>query len=367
VRIGVVTEEYHPSHGAVGAHVQGFAREARRLGHVVRIVSGGEPGAADDRSDDLVRVGSSRAVLRGGRVARATGGRGLGAALRDVLARERFDVVHVHSPLTPVLPLLALHHASGAVVGSFHETGKPGLLARLARATLQRHVDRLDAVIAVSRAAAAGVSADLQSELRVIPGGVDFERFSRGRRLRRFADGKLNVLWVGRPEPRNGLDKLIVAFARVRRQLDARLVVVGGGPRLPAYRARVPRELEDDVVFAGEIGDDLPDWYASADVVCAPAQGPSSGATLLEAMAAGKPVLASDVAGYRDVIQHGREGELVAPDDPAAWARAILRLSREPQRAAAYAERGLHTAQRLAWPGVAREILGVYRSIGVCG
>jgi phosphatidylinositol alpha-mannosyltransferase len=284
-----------------------------------------------------------------------------------VLARERFDVVHVHAPLTPVLPLLALHHASGAVVGSFHDTGKPGLLERLARATLRRHVGRLDAAIAVSRVAAAAVAPELQAELRVIPGGVDYERFSRGRRLRRFQDGKLNVLWVGRAEPRNGLDKLLTAFARARRQLDARLLVVGGGRRLPAYRARVPREVEEDVVFAGPIGDDLPDWYASADVFCAPAQGPSSGTTLLEAMSAGKPVLASDVAGYRDVVQHGREGELVAPEDPAAWARALLRISREPQRAAAYAERGRLTAQRLAWPGVAREILGVYRGIGVRG
>jgi phosphatidylinositol alpha-mannosyltransferase len=102
-------------------------------------------------------------------------------------------------------------------------------------------------------------------------------------------------------------------------------------------------------------------------VFCALAQGPSSGVTLLEAMAAGKPVLASDVAGYREVIQHGREGELVAPDDPAAWARAILRISREPARAAAYADRGRLTARRMAWPNVAREILGVYRAIGVRG
>jgi phosphatidylinositol alpha-mannosyltransferase len=367
VRIGLVTEEYHPSHGALGAHVQGFAREARRLGHVVRIVSGAAPAQAEESREDLVRVGFSSTVLRAGRVSRATRGGGLGAALREALARERFDVLHVHAPLTPVLPLLAVHHASGAVVGSFHDTTRPGLLARLARKTLQRHVDRLDAAIAVSRAAADAFSAGLQTDLRLIPGGVDFERFARAHRLRRFQDGKLNVLWVGRPEPRNGLDTLIAAFARARRQLDARLLVVGGGPRLPHYRARVPRELEEDVVFAGELDEALPDWYASADVFCAPAQGPSSGATLLEAMAAGKPVLASDVAGYRDVVQHGREGELVAPDDPAAWARALLRMAREPQRAAAYADRGRLTAQRRAWPGVAREILGVYRAIGVRG
>jgi phosphatidylinositol alpha-mannosyltransferase len=243
---------------------------------------------------------------------------------------------------------------------------RPGLFARLARRTALRHLERLDAAIAVSRTAAAAAGA-ARDDVRVIPGGVDVERLARGRRLRRFEDGRMNVLWLGRPEPRNGLDRMIAAFARVRRQLDARLLVVGGGPRLAGYRAGVPHDVEDDVVFAGEAGDELADWYASADLFCAPAQGPSTGATLLEAMAAGKPIIASDVPGYRDVLQHGREGELVAPDDPPAWARAILRFSREPARAAAYAERGRLTARRLAWSGVAREILGVYRSIGVRG
>ncbi len=84
-------------------------------------------------------------------------------------------------------------------------------------------------------------------------------------------------------------------------------------------------------------------------------------------MAAGKPVLASDVEGYRDVLQHGREGELLTPDDVGAWARALVRISREPVRASAYGERGRITAQRHSWPSVAREVLGLYRAIGARG
>jgi phosphatidylinositol alpha-mannosyltransferase len=365
VRIGLVTEEFGPGGGAQAAHVAGFAREARRLGHAVRVITGGSAGAGEP-VEDVIRLRTSRPLLRRGRLARVTGGAGVGAAVREVLQRERFDVVHVYAPLTPVLPLLALHHASGPVVGTFHDAEPPGWFARLARRTAQRHLERLDAAIAVSRSAATAAAGG-RDDVRIIPGGVDVDRLARGRRLRRFEDGRLNVLWVGRAEPRNGLDRMIAAFARVRRQLDARLLVVGNGPRLGAYRAQVPRELQEDVVFAGEVGDELPDWYASADLFCAPAQGPSSGATLLEAMAAGKPIVASDVPGYREIVQHGREGELVAPDDPAAWARAIARISREPARAATYAERGRLTARRLAWAGVAREVLGVYRAIGVRG
>jgi phosphatidylinositol alpha-mannosyltransferase len=368
VRIGIVTEEWDGGSGAVREAVAGFAREARRLGHTVKVVTGAAPGrsrADDDRADDVIRVGSARDVMRGGVLSRVTG-RG-GAALRDVLARERFDVVHVHAPLTPALPLLAVHHATGPVVGTFHAHAPPGLLLRLARKTLQRYLDRLDAAVAVSRACLGRVEGTIRGEVRIIRGGVDVERFSRGRRLRRFEDGKLNVLWIGRVERRNGLDLMLTAFQRAWRQIDARLLVVGDGPLLARARASIPSDLAEDVVFAGHVDEERADWYATADVVCATAQSPSGGVTLLEAMAAGKPVLASDVEGYRDVVQHGREGELLSSRDPGAWARALVRLSREPVRASAYGERGRLTAQRHAWPQVAREVIGLYRTLGVRG
>ncbi|HEY6099092.1 MAG TPA: glycosyltransferase family 4 protein [Anaeromyxobacter sp.] len=368
MRIGVVTEEWGSGSGGVHEDVSGFAREARRLGHTVKIVTGALPGArseTEDRADDVLRVGASRPTLRNGVLSRVTGG--MGSALRDLLARERFDVVHVHAPLTPVLPLLAVHHATGPVVGSFHAHAPPALALRLARGALQRYLDRLDAAVAVSRACLGRLEGRLRGEVRIIQGGVDLERFSRGRKLRRFEDGKLNVLWIGRVERRNGLDVMLAAFHRAWRQIDARLLVVGDGPLLRRARASIPQDLAEDVVFAGSLDAERADWYASADVVCATAQEPSGGVTLLEAMAAGKPILASDVEGYRDVVQHGREGELLSSRDPGVWARALVRISREPVRATAYGERGRITAQRHAWPQVAREVIGLYRALGVRG
>ncbi len=369
MRIAVVTEEFAPGFGGVREQVHHFAREARRLGHAVKVVTGAIPGAPAPKEgeDDVIRIGPSRTLLRGGVATRATGGTGAGAALREVLARERFDVVHVHAPLTPVLPLLALHHATGPVVGTFHAHARPGLALRLARRMAQRYLDRLDAALAASRACLGRLDGRLHGELRIVPTGVDVERFARGRRIPRFEDGKLNVLWMARAEKRNGLALMLAAFQRAWRQIDARLLVVGDGPTLGRIRAAVPSDLADDVVFAGRVDDERPDWYATADVVCAPAQAPSGGITLLEAMAAGKPVLASDVPGYRDLVQHGREGELVSANDEGAWARAIVRLSREPVRAAAYGERGRIAAQRHAWPIVTRELLGIFRSVGAAG
>jgi phosphatidylinositol alpha-mannosyltransferase len=368
VRIGIFTEYYYPSIGGIQEHVFHFAREARRLGHTVKVVTSEMPDLQNGhRDDDVIRIGASLPVYVNGGFGRVTCGRRVSGAVRDVLERERFDVVHVHAPLTPVLPLMAIHHAAGPVVGTFHTHFHPGLLFRLMRGGLQRYLDRLDAALAVSRACLSAFEDRLRADFRIIPNGVDVDMFSRGRRLRAYDDEKLNVLFVGRLEPRNGLDRVLAAFARAHRHIPARLLILGDGPLMPRYRAMVPEELEDDVVFAGRVLEDRPDWYATADVYCAPTRIASFGVTLLEAMAAGRPVLASDIDGYREVLQNGAEGELLPPDDPEAWARALVRLAHEPARAAAHGERGRATALRYAWPVVTRDILQVYRSIGVPG
>ena len=371
VKIGIVSEYYYPSRGGIQEQVHNFAREARRLGHQVKVVTSQMPdlGAlvAATPAPHVIRIGKSRPILRNGSFGRVTSGFRIGHAMRETLETERFDVVHVHCPLTPVLPYLALHHATCPVVGTFHSHFRPGVLFELTRRAQQRYLDRLDAAVAVSRACLAPFARRLEADFRIIPNGVEVERFGRGRRLRRFQDGKMNVLWVGKAEPRSGLDTLIAAFAEVRSHLEARLLVVGDGPLLSRYRTLVPEELVEDVVFAGALLDERPDWYASADVYCAPNTIEGFGSTLLEAMAAGKPVLASDIDGFQEVISTGENGDLLPPRDPHAWACALLRLAREPVRAKAYGERGAKAAQRYAWPKIASEILGLYRSIGVAG
>ncbi len=373
VRIGIVTEYYEPSIGGIQEHVRHFGREVVRLGHSATVVTSAMPDvaaprrAADGDGFDVIRIGRSFPVFNNGGVGRVTGGPHLSSLVRDLLAALRFDVVHVHAPLTPVLPILAIHHATCPVVGTFHSNFEPGLAFRLARHALQRYLDRLDAALAVSRACLGALRGRLRADFRIVPNGVDVARFASGRPLRRFDDGKVNVLWVGRIEPRNGLDLMLAAFAEARRTVEARLLVVGDGPLLARYRARVPAEIAEDVFFAGQLGDERPDWYASAHVYCAPTRIASFGVTLLEAMSAGVPILASDIDGFREVVHHGVEGELVPPDDAGAWVRALVRVAGDRTLAAAYGAAGRRTALRYDWPVVAKEVLGVYRSIGVPG
>jgi phosphatidylinositol alpha-mannosyltransferase len=368
VRIGLVTEYYYPSIGGVQEHVHHLAREARRLGHSVKVLTSDMPDlpppTGEAAGPDVHRLGSSHPMYENGSFGRVSTGFGLSRRVRRALERESFDVVHVQCPLTPVLPLLAAHHATCPVVGTFHSHFEPGLLFRLGRRALQRYLDRLDAAIAVSRACLRPLEGRLEADFHIVPNGVDVERFARGRRLARFDDGRFNVLWVGRPEPRNGLDRMLRVFAALRRKVDARLLVLGDGPLRPRYEAMVPRELAGDVVFAGRVLDERPDWYASADVYCAPTSIASFGVTLLEAMALGKPVLASDIDGYREVLRPGGEGELLPVDDFGAWVEALLRLAREPLRARAYGEHGRATALCHAWPRVAQHVLALYRRAG---
>ncbi len=373
MRIGIVTEYYAPSVGGIQEHVRHFAREARRLGHAVTVLTSempdvreGRDPAPDPDDPEVVRVGRSFPMYNNGGVGRVTAGPRVSAAVRDVLEAGRFDVVHVHAPLIPVLPLLAIHHARGPLVGTFHTNWSPGPIFRLAGGVLQRYLDRLDAALAVSRACLPALRR-LRADFRIVPNGVDVDQFGGGRRLRRFDDGRLNVLWVGRVEHRNGLDRMLAAFQEARREVDARLIVVGDGPFLPRYRARVPLEIAEDVEFEGRILDERPDYYASAHVYCAPTRIASFGVTLLEAMAARVPVLASDIDGFREVLRHGVEGELVPPDDTSAWARAIVRLARDRDLAAAYGAAGRRTALRYDWRVVAREVLAVYRAVGAPG
>lgn len=371
MRVGIATEYYYPSIGGVQEHVHHFAREARRLGHTVKVVTSEmpdlPPAEGEAAGPDVLRIAKSRPLFKNGSFGRVSLGPRLARAMRETLARERFDVLHVHCPLTPVLPFLAVHYADCPVVGTFHTNFQPGLLFALTRRPQQRYLDRLDAAVAVSRACVSALEGRLRADFRIIPNGVDVERFGRGRPLRRFEDGRFNLLWVGRLEPRNGLDRLLAAFVALREDVDARLLVVGDGPLRPRYEAMVPDDLREDVVFAGRIVGERPDWYASADVYCAPTSIASFGVTLLEAMAAGKPILASEIDGFREVMTHGGEGELLPPGDVRAWARALARLAHDRDRALAYGEHGRRTVQRYAWPRVTSEVLGLYRSIGVAG
>lgn len=208
----------------------------------------------------------------------------------------------------------------------------------------------------------------LPGRYRIIPNGVDNAFFASAvPPFDHYKDGKKNILFLGRLEKRKGLTYLLQAYALVKRQLpDTRLIIVGGegGMRIPCQRF-VEKEGLADVVFTGYApNQDVPRYYRTADVYCAPNIGAESqGIVLLEAMAAGTPIAASNIEGFADVITHKTDGLLFPPRDVEALAAALVRMLKDQELREHLANNGHSTAQSYSWPHVTEQVLSYYRDI----
>jgi phosphatidylinositol alpha-mannosyltransferase len=190
---------------------------------------------------------------------------------------------------------------------------------------------------------------------------VDTELYARGRPLAHLDDGIPKLLFVGRLDPRNRLDLLLRAFAEVRRRLGrARLVVVGDGPLRAEYASLVDPELRADVLFEGQVTGGQPDYYASADVFCFPASIASMPMTVVEAMAARRPVVAFDIDGIREVLSDGAQGLIVPDGDAHAFAAALIGLLGDARRRATIGQAAQVAVQRYAWARLVVEVERFY-------
>jgi phosphatidyl-myo-inositol alpha-mannosyltransferase len=351
--------------GGVSEHVRNLAAALRALGHGVTVMA--PSGMVDDDHDipHFVRIGRTVA-LRGNRsVAHVGLSFHLAHRVRTFVDREGFDVVHYHEPLLPALPITMLRFHEGTNVGTFHAYARRNLGYYHARPLLRGAFQRLDACIAVSVPARDFISRYFPADYRVIPNGVDTTRFRPGVEpldsLR--TRGVTTLLYVGRLEARKGVDVLLDAAAELRRQgRPVQVVIVGDGHLRYVLEHRAEQVGLDGVRFEGHVAaDTLPRYFATADVVCAPATGGESfGIVLLEAMASGVPVVASDIPGYAQVVEADRTGLLVPPRDADALAGALGRLIDDPQRRQAMGERARAAALAYDWSAVARSVLAVY-------
>lgn len=356
-----MTEYYYPHLGGVCEHVHFFARQARRQGHHVDIITSNIAGAAP--APHVLRIGRSQPVYANGSQARITVGIGLRRQMRELLSRGRYDIVHIHAPLTPVLPLLALEEAQCAVVGTFHTYFERSVAYTLGRAYFQERLNRLDAAVAVSPAAIASNERYFEADWQVIPNGIDVEAFSPDAPpppgIRRDVP---TILFLGRFDPRNGLATLIDSFKRVRgRNREAQLVVVGHGPLRDHY-LRVAGG-DPDINFVGAVLDGRPSYYAHSHVYACPTTKASFGITLLEAMACATPIVCSDIPGFRDVVAHGREALMVPCGDRDALADSLVTLLDDPELCNRLGATGRERAHAYSWPRVTDQVLNVYAKL----
>ena len=363
MKIGLVSPYDYAYPGGVMAHIFHLSQHLIKAGHEIKIIAPlSSPPAILDKG--FIRLGRSVPVPTGGSTARISLSVWLEPRIKRLLREESFDVIHLHEPLAPVIPLLILHLSQAVNVGTFHAFHGSSRVYWLSKHMLRRSHDRLDGRIAVSSPALGFVSKHFPGDYRVIPNGIEFNRFSKpARPLRDFQDGKLNILFVGRLEKRKGLRYLLGAYGKLKwKHPNTRLIVVGpGNPEPEAYRFIAERNIEDVVLVGGVSYEDLPRYYQAADIYCSPATGKESfGIVLLEAMAAGKPIVATNIEGYASVMSHREEGLLVPPKNEEALEEALDTLLTDSALREEMGARGTQKAPHYDWEQVTARIIEYY-------
>lgn len=363
MKIALVCPYDYTYPGAVAEHVRHLAAEFVRAGHEVHVIAPSSENPAD-RGIYFHRMGHPFGVPANGSVARVSVGSRLSRELRETLRTGGFDIIHLHEPLIPSLPLAVLRASRATNIGTFHAFRRSTLGYLSAKPFLEYFFRKLHGKIAVSVRARDFVAEHFPGQYTIIPNGIDVAHFSEPKPpIAAFTDGRPTVLFLGRLEKRKGLSYLLRAWPQVTEAIPgARLVVAGGGGGLAHYQKFVRDHGEKDIVFTGIVSnEERVRYYQSADVYCAPSTGGESfGIVLLEAMAAGRPIVASDIPGYRDVVSDGVQALLVSPRDPNRLADALIRLLRDPGLRARFSENGRQTARQYDWPKVAAEILDFY-------
>jgi phosphatidyl-myo-inositol alpha-mannosyltransferase len=369
----MVSDNFYPYVGGIAEHVHFLAAELRRRGHVVKVLTanvGGRMMECMESTPEEVhvkRIGTGWVIRSNRSFARVSVGWRPVHKIRKYFNDERFDVVHIHGSLAPTLPIAAIQASRTLNVVTFHAGHDQSLGYALFRSQLRSYFDAVHGLIAVSETARLSCDKYFPGPYRIIPNGIDltFFRPDAGR-VAGMDDGRPRILFVGRFEPRKGLKHLLSAMPDIVKHVrNVELVVVGTGLLGYSYKSYLPPEVQQHVRWAGLVkNEDRPKYYASCDVYCSPATGQESfGIVLLEAMATRKPVVASDIDGYRSVMTNEREGLMVPPEDPPALAKAIVRVLTDREVARRFAANGYERAQEFSWTRLAERVESCYEEL----
>jgi phosphatidylinositol alpha-mannosyltransferase len=371
MRIALVSPYSWTYQGGVNRHVEALAEQFLGRGDHVRVLAPWDPPDGLSRRlhrsaprlerapDYLVPLGRTVGYGANGAVSNLASFPDSLVRLRRELRAARFDVVHVHEPPAPLVSWDASTFRGAPVVGTFHAYATKAIPNHIATLLGARRIfNQLSARIAVSEAAAWTGRRWFGGDYQIIPNGVDLGAAPEGAKVP--AD-HMRLLFVGRAEERKGLPVLLSAFEALIEQVPSRLTVIGADPEEISRRVANP-EVAARIDAIGKVSDEeLWRQLGEADVLCAPSlAGESFGMVLIEAFAAGTPVIASQIAGYRDVVSDGVDGVLVPPADPQALAEELQRFWLEPERRLAMGAAGRRSAERYAWPRIANEITATY-------
>ena len=365
MKVGLVSPYDFASPGGVNDHVRHLAVRLQQLGHETRIFAPSSRADVDFDSARFYRIGTPIAIPVNDSVARITLSFHLANRVAEIIEEERFDILHFHEPLMPALPITMLRMSPTANVGTFHAFSHSNVGYFYGRPLLKPYLAHLHRAMAVSEPARAFVSRYFPDfPMRVVPNGIDLGIYRPGLPpIRHLRDDNLNILFVGRLEKRKGLGDLLRAYRSiVDRVPQSRLIIVGDGPLRGKVESYVARHRLPNVVMAGYVPESVkPRYYSSADIFCAPATGAESfGIVLLEALASGLPVVATEVPGYMSVLEPGQDSITVQPKNWRELAASLVILARDGELRARLAGYAVRKARRYSWDAVATEVVEVY-------
>jgi phosphatidylinositol alpha-mannosyltransferase len=364
VRIGLACPYTWDVPGGVQVHIRDLAETLIRQGHEVSVIT-----PVDDE-DALpayaVSAGKAMSVPYNGSVTRILMGPVSGARVRRWVRENDFEVVHAHEPTSPSVSLLACLAFNGPLVATYHTSNPRSRILVVLQSALQLALEKVRANIAVSEDARRTIVEHLGVDAVLIPNGVDVARFAAAEPLPALASPRPTLVFVGRiDEPRKGLAVLLAALPAIAAVVpDVRLLVAGPGD-VEEVQAQLTPQLRRHVQLLGLVSDaDKAGLFRTADVYVAPNTGQESfGIVLLEAMASGTPVIASDIDAFRRVLGEGRAGHLFANEDPADLARAAIELLTDPAQRTRLAQAGREAVRQYDWSVVTREVVHVYETV----
>lgn len=369
MRIGMVCPYSFDVHGGVQAHVLQLAEVMHRNGHEVSVLAPASAEGHGSLPDYVVSGGKSVPIPYNGSVARLRFGPATHRKVKKWLREGEFDVLHLHEPNAPSLSILALNIAEGPIVATFHTSTTKSRTLSVFEPFLRPMNEKIVGRIAVSDLARRWQMEALGSDAVEIPNGVDVASFASAPCLDGYPRPGKAVLFLGRfDEPRKGMSVLIGALpAVVERFPDVEILVVGHGEVEELRDDAGP--LADHLRFLGQVTDaEKASALRGADVYCAPNTGGESfGIVLVEAMASGTAVVASDLDAFRRVLSDGDAGRLVPVDDSAALAAGLIEVLTDDALRTRLVDCATEAVQRYDWSVVAKQIMRVYETVAGAG
>ena len=366
LNIGMVSPYGWDLPGGVQAHINDLALYCMAQGHQVSVLA---PAVDESSLPSWVQsVGRPIAIPYNGAVARVTFGPVANRRVRRWIQEGDFDLLHLHEPAIPSLSLLACWAAEGPMVGTFHVSAPKQKAIYAVGPILEPAIEKLHARIAVSQTARATLTEHLETDAVVIPNGINHQAYSDGDVTDEF--GRNAVGFIGRfEEPRKGLSILLAACEDLlKKRLDFHIVVAGPGDPTE-FLEKCSDELRTRLHFLGRVSDSRKQQLLrSVAVYVAPNTGGESfGIILAEAMAAGAPVIASDIPAFVDVLDRGKAGVLFASEEVSELAAKIEELLHDSEKRAELSLAGKSRAQIYDWSVVGESVLDIYRLITATG